>query len=33
WALSQGYVSVVPTMFDLTAHHAIQDLNNWTLNE
>ena len=33
WALSQGYVSVVPTQFDLTAHHAIQDLNNWTLNE
>jgi 5'-nucleotidase len=33
WALSQGYASVVPTQFDLTAHHAIQDLNNWTLNE
>lgn len=33
WALSQGYVSVVPTQFDLTAHHAIQDVNNWTLNE
>ena len=33
WALSHGYVSVVPTQFDLTAHHAIQDLNNWRLND
>lgn len=33
WALSHGYVSVVPTQFDLTAHHAIQDINNWNLNE
>ena len=33
WALSHGFVSVVPTQFDLTAHHAIQDLNNWMLNE
>jgi 5'-nucleotidase len=33
WALSQGYVSVVPTQFDLTAHHVIQDVNNWNLNE
>ncbi|NNF18486.1 MAG: 5'/3'-nucleotidase SurE [Flavobacteriaceae bacterium] len=31
WALSQGYISVVPTQFDLTAHHAIQDINNWNL--
>lgn len=29
WALGQGYVSVVPTQFDLTAHHAIQQLNTW----
>ena len=29
WALKKGYVSVVPTQFDLTAHHAIQELNNW----
>ncbi|WGK65362.1 5'/3'-nucleotidase SurE [Croceiramulus getboli] len=28
WALSNGYVSVVPIQFDLTAHHAIQDLNS-----
>lgn len=32
-ALNNGYVSVVPTQFDLTAHHAIQNLNNWNLNE
>ncbi len=31
WALAQGYISVVPTQFDLTAHHAIQDINNWNL--
>ena len=29
WALSQGYISIVPTQFDLTAHHAIQELNSW----
>jgi 5'-nucleotidase len=29
WALSQGYISVVPVEFDLTAHHAIQRLNTW----
>lgn len=33
WALSNGYISVVPTQFDLTAHHVIQDLNSWNLNE
>jgi len=33
WALANGYVSVVPTQFDLTAHHAIQSLNNWKLHE
>ncbi len=32
WALSQGYISVVPTQFDLTAHHAIQIINNWNLH-
>jgi len=32
-ALNNGFVSVVPTQFDLTAHHAIQDINNWSLNE
>ena len=33
WALSQGYISVVPVQFDLTAHHAIQQLNTWKWNE
>lgn len=33
WALQNGYVSVVPTQFDLTAHHYIQQLNNWSLND
>lgn len=32
-ALANGYISVVPTQFDLTAHYAIQQLNNWKLNE
>jgi len=29
WALQNGYVSVVPVQFDLTAHHCIQNLNTW----
>ena len=33
WALSNGFVSIVPTQFDLTAHHAIQSINNWNLHE
>ncbi|WP_437398232.1 5'/3'-nucleotidase SurE [Flagellimonas lutimaris] len=33
WALEQGYISVVPTQFDLTAHHVIPQINNWNLNE
>ncbi len=33
WALANGYVSVVPTQFDLTAHHEIQNINNWNFNE
>ena len=31
WALQNGYVSVVPVQFDLTAHHAIKDINSWDL--
>lgn len=31
WALANGYIALVPTQFDLTAHHAIQDVNNWNL--
>lgn len=33
WALANGYISVVPTMFDLTDHGRIGTLNNWDLNE
>lgn len=33
WALDNGYVSVVPVQFDLTAHHAISTLNSWNLND
>lgn len=33
WALANGYVSVVPVQFDLTAHHTIQQLNTWKLND
>ncbi|MBS9774671.1 MAG: 5'/3'-nucleotidase SurE [Tenacibaculum sp.] len=31
WALENGYISVVPVQFDMTAHHAIQNLNTWDL--
>ena len=31
WALENGYVSVVPVQFDLTAHHVIDELNTWKL--
>ena len=33
WALENGYISVVPVQFDLTAHHAISNLNTWNLND
>ncbi|WP_024772415.1 5'/3'-nucleotidase SurE [Aquimarina macrocephali] len=33
WALHHGYISIVPTQFDLTAHHFIQELNNWSLHD
>ena len=31
YALENGYVSVVPVQFDMTAHHMIQKLNTWEL--
>jgi len=31
YALANGYISLVPVQFDLTAHHAIQTINNWDL--
>jgi 5'-nucleotidase len=35
WALKHGYVSVVPVQYDLTAHHAMAELNqrDWTLDD
>jgi 5'-nucleotidase len=33
WALANGFVSIVPVHFDLTAHHAISTLTNtWKLS-
>lgn len=33
WALRNNFVSIVPVQFDLTAHHAIAELNNkWDLD-
>ena len=29
FALANGYISIVPVQFDLTAHHTIQHLNTW----
>lgn len=31
WALENGYVSVCPVEYDLTAHHSIAPLNQWNL--
>ena len=31
WALEHNYVSVVPTQFDMTAHHMIPNLNEWDI--
>jgi 5'-nucleotidase len=31
WALANNYVSVVPCMYDLTAHHALSTLNQWNI--
>lgn len=33
WALANGFASVVPVQFDLTAYHAMQHLNTFDLNE
>jgi len=32
WALSLGYVSLVPISFDMTSHQDIDKLKNWNLN-
>ncbi len=31
WALENGYISIVPVHFDMTAHRAIKTLNLWNL--
>ena len=31
WAIANNFVSVVPCQFDLTAHHAIPILNEWSI--
>lgn len=28
-ALEKGFISIVPVQFDLTAHHAIKEINKW----
>jgi 5'-nucleotidase len=33
WALENGYISIVPVQFDLTAHHTIKNLNTWKWDE
>src|SRR5690554_4609279 len=30
WALNNGYASIVPVQFDMTAHHVIPELNSWS---
>ena len=30
YAIANGFVSIVPTQFDMTAHHAIPELNSWS---
>lgn len=33
WALANGYISIVPIQFDLTAYEVINELNTWNLDE
>ncbi len=32
WALDNNYVSLVPVHYDFTAHHVLDEINNWKLN-
>lgn len=32
WALENGYVSVVPVHYDLTAHYAMPTIKNWNID-
>jgi 5'-nucleotidase len=29
WALANGYVSITPVSYDMTAHHALDTINSW----
>lgn len=31
WAMENNYASVVPIQFDMTAYHAMSELNNWEI--
>lgn len=31
YAVDEKYVSIVPTQFDMTAHHAISEINQWDI--
>jgi len=33
YAITNGYVAIVPTQFDMTAHHAIPELNAWNFDK
>lgn len=33
YVLENGYISIVPVQFDLTAYHALKTLNTWNFNE
>ena len=33
WALAHGFVSIVPSTIDMTAHKFIQDVKNWELDQ
>jgi 5'-nucleotidase len=31
WAIEQGYATIVPTQFDMTAYQALEKMKNWNL--
>lgn len=33
WAMENGYASVVPIHFDMTAYHVMGELNNWEIEQ
>ena len=33
WALENGYVSIVPVQFDLTAYKSLDDIKTWNFND